>query len=246
MWDEKLTATDISTFHDVAAKLCESAIQQRRNDKETVEFTNTCGVSRFILLVVNRLTLFARRHHQLVRPMTRFKPVMVLQEEELKEFDSDLHHGARAISVTTRLVPSILPEGSTVEFTYDYGHNTILYLKVLSVRPAGARSLLSYFQDITNQEANQRDLQSIPAYHLPKEKQLDAYFPNFSKACLGFHVPLFEGTVSTEINTRDVIGSITMGPMACIRSEDDRPFLTMENFDCSLDLLHWYQAHEHE
>jgi hypothetical protein len=45
----------------------------------------------------------------------------------------------------TKVSKELLPIGSIVECTYDYGSTTTLYLKVLSVKATIAKNLMNYY-----------------------------------------------------------------------------------------------------
>ena len=84
-----------------------------------------------------------------------------------------------------------------------------------------------------------RALSSIPAYALPKNQQVDHFFPNASRAFLGYYIPLFtknakEATASdlAPCFGKKVIGCTSLG------LSGPHTFCTMENSTQSQDLLY--------
>jgi hypothetical protein len=158
-----------------------------------------------------------------------------------------------------RLSERVLPLGQVGTFQYDFSRTTKVYLKVLSVRTAPVNSnkdaLFGYFVEAGDQTSNERDIFSMPAYHLPEDEQLDAYYPNFAKACLGQGVPLYQPTRSRDDDDDDAVageggqrdgvnrrngwttGKLTMGLATKIRSEQDTTFCALEDSSHSSDLL---------
>ena len=126
----------------------------------------------------------------------------------------------------SKVSKELLPIGSIVECIYDYGSTTTLYLKVF---------LMNYYFGNAKakiERSDPEDLQSMPAYRLTtKEKQIDSYVPNLSKAFLGYHVPLFKEEEENKINNSDdqqksknAIGCSILGLSSCISRDDDTTF----------------------
>ena len=115
------------------------------------------------------------------------EPVLVCPEELLDrdvfELDRDGFEGFP--SETTELNPSLLPEGKVLEFTYDMRSPTRVYLKVLKVQDGTFPKSFNYTEAGADAAQDQRDLKAVPAYNLPKEQQLDTFYPWFSKAFWG-------------------------------------------------------------
>jgi len=83
-------------------------------------------------------------------------------------------------------------------------------------------------------------LKSVPAYALPKEQQVDHFFPHASKAFLGYYIPLFEATsVSDQDHEDNNIGiqKKVMGRTSLGLSGRDT-FCVMTNRANDLDLLY--------
>ena len=104
---------------------------------------------------------------------------------EARDYDSDGPHTKR-MSSTNKVSRQLLPEGSIIEVTYDYGTTTTLYLKVLSVKEESVTTLLQYFTLEHDHDTMKEMLKSVPAYALPKDQQVDHFFPHASKAFLGY------------------------------------------------------------
>mmetsp|Transcript_14352 Transcript_14352/g.26940 ORF Transcript_14352/g.26940 Transcript_14352/m.26940 type:complete len:200 (-) Transcript_14352:196-795(-) len=107
------------------------------------------------------------------------------------EFDDD--YAKVLASSDTKLSLNLLPKDTIIEVTYDYGDSTIIYLKVLHAKQKEVQKLLEYFnmEADTLVDVDKEEWKQVPAYSLPKEQQVDYYFPNFSKIFLGHYVPLF-------------------------------------------------------
>ncbi|OEU06470.1 hypothetical protein FRACYDRAFT_254487 [Fragilariopsis cylindrus CCMP1102] len=61
----------------------------------------------------------------------------------------------------------------------------IKHKEVLSIKPTIAKNLMNYYfgnAEAKPEKSDLEDLQSMPAYRLPKEEQVDYYLPNLSKA----------------------------------------------------------------
>jgi hypothetical protein len=55
-------------------------------------------------------------------------------------------------------------------------------------------------------DVTQEEWKQVPAYNLPKEQQVDSYFPNFSKIFLGHYVALFNKKRSRQGGSAAVVG----------------------------------------
>jgi len=145
---------------------------------------------------------------------------------------------AHVLSSNTKLSNSLLPPGYVIKVTYDYGTTTMIYLKVLSVKAKAVQSLLQYFSLEATASKMMEELKTVPAYQLPKEKQVDSYFPHASKVFLGYYVPIFTENDERDAGVnRKVMGCVTMGLSGKIRSEQDIIFCSMEDRTQSRDLL---------
>ena len=86
------------------------------------------------------------------------------------------------------------------------------------------------------EKSDPEDLQSMPAYQLPTEKQIDYYLPIFSKAFLGYHDPLFKEEEENKINNSDdhqksknAIGYAILGLSSCISRDEGITFSSLAN-----------------
>jgi hypothetical protein len=132
----------------------------------------------------------------------------------------------------SKVSKELLPIGSIVECIYDYGSTTTLDLKVLSIN--------YYFGNAKakSEKSDLEDLQSMLAYRLPKEKRIDCYLPNLSKAFLGYHVPLFKEEEENKINNSDdqqksknAIGCSILGLSSCIYQETMIPLFVAKQIE---------------
>ena len=89
------------------------------------------------------------------------------------------------------------------------------------------------------------DLEAVPAFHLTKEKQIDASYPFFSDAFIGRLVPLLEDTAENaeyierlyEMYGETATGAATLGLSSRIRRKEDTTFCSMECSNGTSDLL---------
>ena len=261
--DEQLTATSSHTFQEMVAKLCESALAKRRGNHDS-------GIDEHLWnLKISSIERAIQRENPMALlednenedgdeeeddseddSETNYRGgILVAPQQHRRQYqeEEDLY-GYQFIPSSEKLSRALLPQGHVVQFTYDFGTTTELYLKVLRVRPVGVQSLLGYFEATANVQAEAQDLEAVPAHHLPKEQQIDAYYPNFSKAFLGHYVPLQKSRSDSNDNDEDyhhpassssvAIGSVTLGLSSRVRSEKDTTFCSMENSDCSSDLFY--------
>jgi hypothetical protein len=174
----------------------------------------------------------------------RYRPTVVIhcpggeQLAQDNDFDDD-----ELVSATEHLSATHLPQGTMVTVTYDYGSTTTLYLKVLSCRPSAVQALLTYFAPSEASETDiKKALDTVPAYKLPKDKQIDAFFPNLSKIIMGKYVPIIqlaegETDVGGYINRDGIISSVILGKYACITTEKDVQFCAIEGRSGN-DMMH--------
>lgn len=164
----------------------------------------------------------------------RYRPSIVIHTPEQEQFDDSDNEEGEIISATHTLSKTHLPQGTMITVTYDYGSTTKLYLKVLHCRPSVVQSLLSYFTTDVSEADIKKALDAVPAYKLPKDKQIDAFYPHFSKIVMGKYVPIIqptEGEVDTRdghMNQNDITSSIILGKSACIRTKEDIQFCAIE------------------
>ncbi len=147
----------------------------------------------------------------------------------------------RMVSSKENLSRRLLPMGSIIEVTYDFGTTTMLYLKVLSVKEETVTSLLQYFTLEADHDTMKQDLSSIPAYALPKDQQVDHFFPNMSKAFMGYFIPLFDEDDDVSVGDDDApalaaekkaFGCASLGLLG------PDTFCAMENLMLSQDLFY--------
>ncbi|KAL9180015.1 hypothetical protein ACHAXT_007985 [Thalassiosira profunda] len=250
--DEKLTASSSHSFLDVMGKLCETAIKSRREYDHGIDE----HLWKMRICSMHDMTHPPSAEDRIMRLLEdrdqdddgsddsddeeKYRGNILIPcpqgEDMAEEFNDD---EAQILSASTKLSRELLPEGHVLEVTYDYGTTTTIYLKVLSVKMKAVQSLLQYFS-LESASANMlEELKAVPAYSLPKEKQVDHFFPYASKAFLGYYQPLFAGK-SDEFDigeSQRVMGSVTMGLSSKIRSERDTTFCSMEDRNCSSDVL---------
>lgn len=65
--------------------------------------------------------------------------------------------------------------------------------RLRSVKANAVQSLLQYFALEADSTKTMDELKAVPAYQIPKDTQVDSYFPHASKALLGYYVPIFKG-----------------------------------------------------
>ena len=172
------------------------------------------------------------------------RTVMVVKPDDMKEAKRANFHKYEIVSSFTKLSRRFLRKGHVVTVTcYDYGFTTNLYLKVLGRRPAGEDGPVRYLENSLiagYQLSEERNLEAVPAFHLPPEKQIDAYYPNLSKAFLCQFVPIYhyeKTDCPACLDPANAIGSACLGLSERITTDDDTEFCFMENATCSKDLF---------
>ena len=192
-WEERHDVTTDHTFADMVSELCDSSIRARRG--------SDCGYHAHIW----SLKVFKDQKKAQGR-----KEYFLVMPEKHWPGDDEV---AIDILIAERvdLDPIILFKGKVLELTYDHTHPTTLFLKVLTCIAAGGPG-----EDLNSwEEKDLRDLEAIPAFHLPEDKRIDASFPSFSKAFIGDFVPLLEDTVeNADLNymIRASCGGFPIGP----------------------------------
>lgn len=265
--DEQLIATSSHTFREVMGKLCETAIKKRRED--ATDF----GIDEHLWnLIITSLEesiapskggscldkIDDRESDKDDSNKYRVRPILIpcRQEQESRAGEDKVVFNKRNceyLTSDTKISKELLPQESIVECTYDYGTTTKIFLKVLNVRLVGIRSFLQYFDTEANASKQLIDLKAVPAHQLPKEQQVDSYFPNFSKAFLGYYVPLIKKEKDEKDKDHDggndhddiydgfhntkAIGNACLGLSARICRGNDTIFGYMEGRSCSDDLL---------
>ena len=251
LWeDEQLVASSSHSFLDVMTELCNTAIKNRR------EYDHGVGKHLWKMKITSLEDAMNPPRDPIDRfygsdsededeGEGRFSRSIILcpldEEHEWAAEDGDFSEDSRTrmVSSNDKLSREFLPMGSIVEVTYDYGTPTTLYLKVLSVKKKSVTNLLQYFTLEADHDKMKRALSSIPAYALPKNQQVDHFFPNASRAFLGYYIPLFtknakEATASdlAPCFGKKVIGCTSLG------LSGPHTFCTMENSTQSQDLLY--------
>jgi len=250
--DEKIVASSSHSFYDVMNELCNSAIKNRR------EYDHGIGEHLWNMKIMSM--------NEAMNPPSPDERLMRMYDDDSdnsddsKDGNEESYRGAiiiqcpqderaggyedfddpdpQIMNSDTKLNSGVLPEGFIIAVTYDYGTTTSLYLKVLKIRSVAVQSLLQYFSMEANTTQMTADLQAVPAYNLSLEQQVDYHFPYASKAFLGYYLPLFKDGDMQDIGIeRKVMGSITLGLLSKITSEDDTVFCTMEDRNSSQDLL---------
>ena len=249
IWDdEKITASSSDTFFHVMNHLCENAIKHRR------EYDYGINEHLWELRIMSPNHL-SRNHETDIEALMRNDD----SEDDSDDDSEDMYRGHICIqsrgsermerfdeadyrSPDIKIDRELLPTGSVVKVTYDWGSTTTLYLKVLSVKPTIVRSLMQYFTLDLDEKRMKKEIQSVSAYSFSKEKQIDSYFPNASKAFTGNYVPIFESKNSSEddeiianFNKRN-IGPISIGLSSWV-TDTDKTFCSMEDRTASSDLL---------
>ncbi|KAL3806010.1 hypothetical protein ACHAXA_003469 [Cyclostephanos tholiformis] len=84
-----------------------------------------------------------------------------------------------------------------------------------------------------------RALSSIPAYALPKDQQVDNFFPNMSKAFLGYYIPSFDNDDELDDDHEPAL-SAEKKTIGCASLEllGADTFCAMENRTLSQDLFY--------
>jgi hypothetical protein len=279
LFEERIRATNQHTFLDIIKELCNTVIRKRRrrcsaNDdddddgsdagsNEDNDDDDDCGIVDHLW----ELKMYSPDFKPFdplyddyddVDETAGIRIARELQGDELNHDD----YRFRTISPRTMLSERALPLGHVGTFQYDFSRTTNIYLKVLSVRTVQGEkeeeavknikdSMFGYFVEAGDQTSNERDIFSMPAYHLPEEEQIDAYYPNFAKACLGKGVPLYQQTSHDDAggggggggrqraNRKNcwTTGKLTMGLATKISSEQDTTFCALEDSSNSNDLL---------
>ncbi|KAL3780650.1 hypothetical protein HJC23_000120 [Cyclotella cryptica] len=229
---------------DVMSKLCDTAIRSRREyDHGMNEHLWDMKISSFedAMNPPNVYRMYDGHDDESGEDVDEAKYRGLIEircpaSENHVGFDDD--PDSEKVSSKSRLSLELLPVDSMIVVTYDYGTTTTLYLKVLRVKSQAVRKLLQYFTLKSDTDAMTVALNSVPAYHLPKEQQVD-FFPNASKAFLGYYVRLFHESDCSDVNPqndmgvdRKVMGCVTVG----LASKN--LFCSMESRDQSTDLLY--------
>lgn len=115
-----------------------------------------------------------------------------------------------------------LEVGSVIYLRYDFGTTTELFLRVLCVRDSGEGSTSHKRQARPQAESNEKDIENVQAFKLPREKQVDAFFPHLADAFLGRIHPM---------------SSVTLGLSSRISREDDSVFCTMQSAQSGNDVF---------
>lgn len=110
--------------------------------------------------------------------------------------------------------------GSIVSIEYDFGSTTNVYMHVLSEEDEETIQLTKK-KTSAKKEQDTKDIESIPAFKLPKDKQIDSFFPHFCKM-----------TVSNRVET------VTMGLSHRIAREHDSLFCSIQSSGVANDLLY--------
>jgi len=266
LWEDELMIVSSShSFLDVMTKLCETAIKARREYDYGVDM-------HLWNMKISSL------EDAMNPPRRRLEELFMMESDDDDDSDEEddeeetSYRGiifidcpmgrnsfddntSQKIHCNTKLTKELLPVGSIVQVMYDYGTTTHLFLKILSIKSNSRQALLQYFNLECNCTETVEALKSVPAYHLPKDQQVDHYFPHASRAFLGYYVPLFnesheekneseesdpmsddedyveEGLVDMGVN-RKVMGSMSIG------MSGPKCFCTMESRTQTQDLLY--------
>jgi hypothetical protein len=189
--DEQIIVSSSDSFNDVMCELCDTAIKSRR------EYDH--GINEHMwnmkVMPLNEAVNPNLREQRILRMLMDVdennestRKTIVIESpahENMRDYDEP---GEMVMPGSTSLHEDLLPIGSVIKVTYDYGSTTELYLKVLSITGTNAGS--SVIQHSTPNEDNLKDLEDVPAYKLPKDRQVDHFFPFASKAFLGHYIPL--------------------------------------------------------
>lgn len=203
LWhDERLTASSSHSFLAVMSKLCDTAIRQRR------EFDHGVNEHLWHMKITSEKEAIRPRNPHInddsdddskdddtEEAVHRNVIQISCPSAETSGHDVAFLGPAQKVPCRSKLRPELLPQGSILTVTYDYGTTTTLYLKVLSVtksRAGAATTRLEYFTlEPSDVHEMTKAFQSVPAYHLPKDQRVDNFFPNASRAFLGYYLPLF-------------------------------------------------------
>ncbi len=257
LWqDEKIVATSSHSFFDLMHKLCENAIKLRREHEddygidthlwklEIMSFRQATSPGSQEELFLNRFAFGGGEDSDTesdeedednesdAEEESYRRKILIEKLQEDEFFDEELYE---RVSPNEKMSTENLPQNSVIEVTYDYGSTTTLYLKVLKARRTAVRALLEYFnlESSENMSASkqQKELMDVPAYALPKEQQIDSFFPHISKIFIGKYVPVLALKENEDVRFGDAHGSCenriscaSLGKYACIRSEGDTPF----------------------
>lgn len=174
-WDERIIVNSKQTVEGMVDAVCDSAIRARRGDDSSIVD------NKWVIKIFN-----GKAH--LKRDTDYVRIVLAFFGEPFEDPDA-----TETIFAETRyLDQSIIDKGMIMEFCY--ARTLYIYLKVLDVSPIGShRDAI-----MGSNESDTRDIEAIPAFHLPKDQRIDSFFPNFSTAFLGKLVLLAEDTEENE------------------------------------------------
>lgn len=253
--DETLTAQEQSSFRAFMTEVCNTAVKNRREyDHEVNDHLWKLEIRSYERTVDPRRnaadmvldSIHARNDDDSVSsdtsdddtsrrgPFCIAPSFNVAQEQENAGYSMERF---RVLPCSTKLTQQLVPQGSVMELTYDYGTTTRLFLKALQVRPAGSGSTSPRgVADGATQMKDEQDLQSVPAFALAKDAQMDAFYPNFAKSFLGGYVPVVSGD-NKGMAPSTAVGSSILGYSSCFASRIDTTFAAMEDATCSTDLM---------
>ncbi|CAB9509386.1 expressed unknown protein [Seminavis robusta] len=255
--DEQLTATSKNTYHQVMQKLCETALAKRREGGDSLINSHLWKIEvgsqrewmkppkpHYLAAMEGMLSESDASDDEDDEEENNYRGITtIMANEEIQRrrlIDEEIGEEHCYLSSNSRLSNRFLQKGLIIKVTYDFGHTTTIYLKVLSVLPKVVNNLLKHFDAEKDAQGQLKDLQKVPAHKWPKDQQIDAFFPNYSKAFLGEYQPLFlrpNGNADGQCRAQRLIGSASLGLSAKIRSEKDVIFANMEDATCSNDLM---------
>ncbi len=257
LWqDEKIIATSSHTFINLMHEICENAIKLRREVEddhgidehlwklEIMSYRSATSPQGHEELFINRFmgggegsdSDSDEEDNESDTEEESYRRIIVIEQAMETDdgfFDDELYE---RMSPDEKISKENLPQNSVIKVTYDYGSTTTLYLKVLTVRHAAVRALVEYFnlESSMSDSKQQKELMDVPAHALPKEQQIDYFYPHISKIFMGKYVPVLTTLKENENVIRsfgDAHGSCenriscaSIGKYACIRSEEDTPF----------------------
>jgi len=210
--ENKIQVPENTTLLELIEFLCNGPIRERRD-------CNDYGVNQHlwelkIIPAGRSIESFGAakegKKYELCKPSDNTMPNLCELKDDLDCTD---------IVSTKQLVKNLnsLEVGGCIYLMYDYGTTTELLLSVLSVEECiNSKLSLCILNDevIYDGEVNENDIQQVPAFHLPKEQQIDAFYPNFSKNFIGKGHPM---------------NAVTLGLSSRITRQDDTVFSSMES-----------------
>lgn len=173
--DETIVASSSHTFYDIMEKLCNSAIQSRREYDHGVEE----HLWNIKIMTMENIMNPPSPEERLMRLLQRdnnendddseddsmddnedsYRGNITIQcpaEAERGGYEDYDDPDVQVLDSDTNLTSNILPVGYILAVTYDYGSTTTLYLKVLQIRATAVQSLLQYF----SMEANATQMEA--------------------------------------------------------------------------------------